>query len=115
MGEEKPPSASKALDTWRTAERAAVRSTAQREAAELAVEAAELAAHAARETAEAADKASTAARVAAEASQRVLEAARTDADTKRVGERQALAAEVAAHDEHRAAVERTRQRYEPRG
>ena len=119
MGEE--PSVHDALESWREAEREAVRSTAQREAADLAVEAATVAEVAARTTADAAEAARTAASeaarfaaVASEAAHAVVSAARRDADAARITERDALASERAAQADHKKALDRADELYRER-
>jgi hypothetical protein len=112
MGSVRQPSASDALEAWRTAEREAIKSTTRREAAELAIQAAQLAADAAKETADAAEKAARTARSASDASEMVLKAALTDAEARRDDEQRALTAESDAHEAHRVAAERARQRHE---
>jgi hypothetical protein len=116
------PSVSEALRSWREAERWAIRATAQREAAEVAVEAATLAAAAARATADsaaaaqvAADEAAQAALATAEAADLVIKATQRDNDTARVTERDALATERAAHAAHKSAVERADRGYQDGG
>jgi hypothetical protein len=103
------------MQAWRDAERQAIRSTAQREAAEEAVGAAGLAEEAARATAAAAvaaaTEASRAASATAEAAAKVLLAMRAEGDARRTLEQEALAAEEKAKSAHRGAVDRAAVRY----
>jgi hypothetical protein len=118
VGTQRELTAAEALQAWRDAERKAIRSTAQREAAEEAVTAAGLAEEAARATADAsaaavvaAKEASRAARATSTAAAKVLQATRVEEDALRITEEAALAAEEGARSAHRDAVDRARRRY----
>jgi hypothetical protein len=118
MTDQQPePTVAEALDRWRRAERTTIRATAQREAADDAVEAARLADEAARATAAAADAAMTAATEAARAARATADAAhrflvRTEADseTAHVAEATAIEEETAAREAHHEARDRAAER-----
>jgi hypothetical protein len=110
--------AAEALQAWRDAERKAIRSTAQREAADVAFEAAGLAEEAALATSKAAaaavaaaSEASRAASATSAAATKVLQATQAEGDARRMAEESALAAEEEARSVHRDAVDRARKRY----
>jgi hypothetical protein len=116
------PTAAEALDRWRQTEREVVRSTAQREAAEVALQSARLAEEAADATARAADaashaaaEASRAATATADAARRVLAATSENLEAKRVQERDARTAEAAAKASHHDAVARASDRIRTEG
>jgi hypothetical protein len=118
MGTQRQPTAAEALQAWRDAERQAIRSTAQREAADEAVAAAALAEEAARATASAAaaavvaaNEASRAATATSDAAAKVLGATQAEGDARRLIEKEALAAEEQARSAHRDAVDRATRRY----
>jgi hypothetical protein len=118
MSNQREPTAAEALQTWRDAERQAIRSTAQREAADEAMAAAGLAEEAARATSQASTAAVVAAREASRAASatsaaaaKVLRAMQVEGDARRVIEKEALAVEGKARSGHRDAVERAERRY----
>lgn len=107
------PSTAAALEGWREAERRTVRLTAQREAADQALEAANLAAEAARATSRASDAAVTAASEAAraanataDAADKVLRATIVEGQARRTEESEAIEAEAKARAVYQQAVER---------
>jgi hypothetical protein len=112
------PTAAEALQGWRDAERQAIRATAQREAADEAMESASLAEKAARATSKAsaaavvaANEAARAASATSAAAAKVLRALQVEGDARRVIEEAALAGEEEARSAHRDAVERAERRY----
>jgi exonuclease SbcC len=114
---ERLPSSAETLTDWRAAERALSTATANREASELAAEAAALAEQAATRTAEAARTALEAATRAEETARRTAEAAssatvaaRGELMKRQGAETDAIAAEDSARDAYRAAEERARNR-----
>ena len=116
-GEEGQLDVADALEAWRDAERQVARSTAQREAADMARDAAILADQAAQATAAATDaarfaaaEASTAAQATADAAHKVMLATQAHGEARRVKEAEALAAEEDAKAVHRAAVSRVQER-----
>lgn len=118
MGTKREPTAAEALEAWRAAERQSIRATAQREAADVAVEAAALADRAAHATAEAsaravqaANEASRAASATSAAAAMVLKAMQIEGDARRVMEGESLAAEEEARSAHRDAAGRAGRRY----
>jgi hypothetical protein len=123
------PTVAEALESWRVAERAAARSTAKREAADVAFEAAKLAGLAARATADAASAAqvaATAAQVAAgeaaraaqataDAADRVVLATQRDAEAAGLQEERDVADDRAARAAHEEARDRAERRYQHGG
>ena len=113
MEQGRKPTVAEALGDWREAERRAIRATAQREAAEVATAAAELAEEAAWATAtaaqaaqEAAGQAYRAAEATAQAATKVLQAVQSEGEARRGLEHEAVEAEASAHEVYGAARER---------
>lgn len=109
-----------ALSTWRKAEREAIRATAQREAADEAVDAARLAQQAAAATAEAskaaqvaAAEAARAADATAQAAHKVLTSTESEIEAKRTIEHEALAAEATAKEAYGLAFQRAERKTKP--
>ncbi len=109
---------SEALAAWRAAERDSIHSAAQREAAEQAVTATELADDAARRTAHAttaavtaASEAADAAAMTADAATKLLQVARSERESRELVEREAREVESSRKADHGAAVARADARY----